>query len=501
MFDGRAQGARFRISPLELCVSGFFCFASLVIIALCVTDYSITWMHPEVFLAERKHVLALTEIHWRDVARFFDCEALSDICAEARFLSYLTGYVNSFFRLWLVRYIPPHPSISITWLLSFASLYFFYRTIVLLTDDPPAALLGTGLYALSAGYLSSLLMLFNPAKALAGFFVNFCLFQATRVRRSPDHRAWSVAAVVLYLSLFLAYCSDQSCWFLCGGIPVLLVDWRQRRDWPFLACVVATFPLFLAFVTWAAPAIVKSLWGYTDFEFWSYVFNVGRAAKGVPFLERLNVRTLGAIAYNMLQSEFTWWRSGSTVAALSLLPLVTAILAAAGLASRQMRLLLARTALLLALFTCYESLLLTRHFVEAGTFYYGALFPNFALPMVAVAISCLRGARTDLGARAARAVACLAAIYLGYISFTWCMNFNRYWMGVHDRLYARTDLVPQDYGPLTLGAPLSEAKVAAYWRAARTGEDFRRLRPAFAPRDIWLFEKLDAWRRRQGLDP
>ena len=204
--------------------------------------------------------------------------------------------------------------------------------------------------------------------------------------------------------------------------------------------------------------------------------------------------TLGTIAYNMLQSEYTWWRSGSTVAALSLLPLAVAILAAAGLASPEMRARLARTALLLALFTCYESLLLTRHFVAAGTFYYGALFPVFSLLVVAVAISCLRGARM------ARAVACLGAIYLGYISFSWCMAFNRHWMDVHDRLYAREELVPQAYGPLTLGAPLSEAKVAAYWKAARTGADFRRLRASFAPMDIWLFEELDAWRRRQGLD-
>ena len=500
MLDRRTQGARPQASPLELWVSALFCFASLVIVILCVSDYGINWMHPEVFLVERKHLVGLTGLHWRDLARFFDCEILSDVCTRARFLSFLTGYVDSFFRLWLVQYIPPHPSITITWLLSLASLYFLYRTIVLLTEDPAAALLGVGLYALSAGFLSSMLMLFNPAKALAGFFVNFCLFLATRIWRSPDKRACSPAAVILYVSLFLAYCSDETCWFLSGAIPILLMDSPRRRDWPFLACVAATFPLFLAFVTWVAPAIIELLWGYQHFDFWSWAFNVGRAAdpNEPPLLTRLSVPTLAAIAYNMLQSEYAWPHSGPTVAALSVLPLAAAVVAAAGLANREMRWLLARTTIVLAMFVVFQSLLLLRHYVAAGTYYYGALFANFSLLVVAVAISCVRRAGTAHGARAARALACLAAIYLGYVSFSWCMAFNRYWIGVHDKLYA--EMVPDLYGPLTPGAPLSEAKVAAYWRAARTGEDFRRLRASFAPKDIWLFAELDAWRRRQGLD-
>jgi len=107
-------------SPLELYVAALFCLACLAIVVRCISDYGMTWMHPEVFLAERKHLLGFTALHWRDIGRFFDCGALSDICAEARFLSYLTGYVNSFFRLWLVQYIPPHPSMSKTWLLSLA---------------------------------------------------------------------------------------------------------------------------------------------------------------------------------------------------------------------------------------------------------------------------------------------------------------------------------------------------------------------------------------------
>ena len=494
----RAPRARFgprlnwrpRTRAFELGAAALFCLAALAIVIDCLSDYSINWMHPEIFGAETSHLSGLTQLHWIDVTRFFGCQLLSDVCARARFLSYLTGFVDSFFRLWLVQYIPPHPSLNVTWLLSFASLYCLYRTIVLITDDRPAALLAVGLYALSAGFLSNMLMLFNPAKPLAGFFVNFCLMLAAQIWRSRDHRVYSPAALLLYVALFLAYSSDETSWFLCCAIPLLFVDLWRRRGRALLAAVVASFPLFLAFVTWAAPPIIMWLWGYRYSDFWSLAFDVGRAAtpNELPLLDRLDAGTLAATAYSMVKSEYSWWRSGPTLAALSLVPIVGGLAAAALIAEPWMRRLFIRATAVFLLFVLFECLILLRAYIASGTYYYGALFANYSLLMVGVAIACVRRVP------AARIVAFLAAVYLGYVSFSWCMATNRSWIARHDQLYA--EMIGDRYGPLTPGAPLSEAKVAVYARAAMAWQDLRGLRATFAPKDVWLFEELEAWRRR-----
>jgi hypothetical protein len=474
---------------VERLVAVLFFALSFGVVVYCLTLYHTNWMHPEVFLAERKHIVGLTSLHWQDIARFFDCEALSDQCTRSRFLTYLTGYVDSFFRLWLVNYMPPHPSITVTWVLSFASLYFLYRTIRDLTDDRFAALVSTGLYALSAGFLSLLLMLFNPGKALAGFFINFCLYLAGRIAKAPAGRVESITALALLMSLLLAYFSDETTWFLCGAIPLLFPTFFERRHRALLVALTATFPLYLAFLTWTAPLIMRCLWGYNHFHFWSWAFDVG-AAHGdePPLLTRLKGTVLLDEAYNIVASQYAWWRSGTAIAELSLLPLAALIVAAAVFAERARRLLLLRTVLLLGAFLLFQCLLLLRHYVAAGTYYYGALFSNFSLLVGAAAMNCVRGKRV------ARVSALAVAVYIGFLSCSWCLATNEQWIAIHEGIYGQ--LFRSQYGLLSPAAPLTEAKVAAYWSAVREGRDVCGLRRSFAPKDVWLFEEMEAWRRR-----
>lgn len=475
---------------LEKWLAGLLFLASLIVVISALSNYKFNWMHPEIFAAEQKHILGLTALHWRDVARFFDCDDIADTCTRARFLSYLIGYLNSFFRLWLVRYIPPHPSLSLNWIVSFASLYFFYRTIALLTGDRTAAFLAAGLYALSAGFLSMMLMLFNPAKPLARFFVNFSLYLAARIWRAPDGKAASPIAIVLFIALFLAYTSDETTWILSGAILILFPDFLQRRHRRFLFCLLATFPIFLAAVTWVAPAAIAYFWGYQDFNFWGWALNLGRQAEPdqPTLIERLSAREIWLHAYAMAESQYAWWRSGPVIAAVSLLPVAGGVVATAWMANREPRALLVRATVLLVAFVLFQDVLMLRHFIESGTYYYSALFSNFSLLVVGVAVSCVRGVR------AARVVCFFAALYLGYVSYSWTMAFNRGWMVIHDDIYR--EVIGDRYGPLSPGASLNEAKVANYWRAVRANQDVRDAQTAFAPRDVWLFEEMASWRRR-----
>ena len=487
---------RIRDIPISELSSMLFCFVALAAVVRCLSDYNMNWMHPEIFLAEEKDLSGQTGMHWQDLAHFFDCQMTSDECQRTRFLSYLTSYVNPFARLWLLQFMPPHPSLSVTWILSLASLYFFYRVIFWLTRDRTAACLGVGLYALSAGFLSMMLMLFNPAKPLAGFFVNFCLYLATKIQTFKDRRACSATAILLYFSLFLAYCSDETAWILYGAIPVLFPDFLRRRSWRLALCLLLTFPLFLAFITWGAPNVIRYFWGYQNFDFWGWTFNVGRQAlpDQLSFFERFRASALWIGAGNMLRSQYAWWQSGARIEALSLWGLGGAVLSAGFFGRRDQRALFVRTVIMFFLFLAFQGLIELRAANEVGffysdRFYYGALSSNFSLFVVAAAASCVRRVPT------ARCLCILAALYIGYVSFTRCLEVNRNWIVVHDGIYART--IGNRYGPLRLGAPLSEEKVAAYWRAAQAGHDTSGLWASFAPKDAWLFNEMDAWRRRQ----
>jgi len=339
------------------------------------------------------------------------------------------------------------------------------------------------------------LMLFNPAKPLAGFFVNFCLCVAATIWRSGDLRATSMSAVLLYVSLALAYCSDETAWILYAAIPALFPSFISRRSWRFALCLLLTFPLFLAFVTWGAPAAIKYLWGYPHFDFWAWTFNLGRHAEPSEYslFERISVPALVAGAGNMLQSQYGWPWSGAQIEALSTWVLGCIVLSAGLFCRRAQSLLLVRAAILFIVFSVYQGVVTLRGANEIGhvylsSYYYDALSSNFSMLILAAAAACI-------GESPAARFACIfCALYIGYVSFSQSIMLDKSWIAAHDTIYARE--IAKRFGQLTLGAPLTARKVADYWRAARSNHDVQGLTAAFAPKDAWLFEEMDAWRRR-----
>jgi hypothetical protein len=481
-----------RECSLEIWATWLFFLGSLAVVILCLFDYNINWMHPETFGWQNAILSGTKGLQWSDWAQFFNCDLVGEQCTRARFLSYELSYVDAFYRLWLIQYIPPHPSLSVGWFFSVTSLYFLYRTIFELTRDRSAALLSTGLYALSAGFLSNMLLSFHPAKPLAAFFVNFCLFLSIKIWQSPSIKVYSPIAILLYVCLLLAYSSDETTWILAFVIPVLCPHLLDRRHWPLLTCIVLTFPLFLALVTWGAPVFIRKFWGH-EFYFWSWAFNVGAVAdhNSPPLLARISVSAMWAEALNMAESQYAWWKSGETVAAVSLLPIAGGISVAAAFAAREKRELLVRVMISLLMFTVFECLILFRHYTAYGTYYYGALFSNFSLLVVGVAIASLGHIRM------ARVMSMCAVVYLGYVSFTWFTAFNKGVIAYHNRIYA--EVVGNEFGPLDPRATLTATKVIEYWRAVQMGQDVRSLQSAFAFKDVWLFTLMDAWRRREPL--
>ena len=474
------RNLRFRKKSLDEWLAAAFCVLSAVVVLFLLSDYALNWVRTDYFLVEVQwpirqemlfgggYTLGPTPLNPYNLARFFfDC--LGGDCGRARFLSFLVIHLDNMFRAWLAQYVPPHPSLSLTWGLSFASLYWLYLTVLNLTRDRTAAWLVVGLYALSEGFLSMLVMLAAPAKPLAGFFVIFCLYSASQLRTTGDRRAGSARAVLLYTSLILAYSTDESAWVLYGAIPIMFPELFSRRHLSLPICLLATFPLFLIFVTWIAPIATTYFWEpfKYNFDFWGWTLNIGPdGTGGTTLLDRFDVSSILATAWNMVRSEFAWPHSGTTVAIASVLPIALGLGAALAVGRPRLRSGLARAIILVVLFAIYEGLLMRRlgsGGIAYSTYYYGSLFPVFSLLMIGIAFACFRGILV------ARIACVVVSSYLGYISYSAAMDDNRSAMIEHERIYAH--YLQVDHGALTAGAPLTRAKVEGYWRAARVGGD------------------------------
>ncbi len=473
-----------------------WCAAGLLALCLAIgvytlSDYSANWMHPEIYLAEQRHApdiesmgLSSKAFH---IARFADCHTLSDNCNRTRLMSYYVGYLNPFFRLWLEKYIAPHPSVSLTWLFSIATLFFLYRLVRNLTGDRSAALLTTALYSLSAGFLSVMVMLFNPAKPLASFFVCCGLYVAGLVVRG--NLPWQAPlSWLLYVIITLGLFSDETAWLLPLYIVILFPAFLQRVRWPNTLCMFLTIPFFLGFVTWELPILARFIWRYDFVNLWGmapmqeglYVAQ-DKAALILKLLSGMS-----SIAYNMFNSEFAWWQSGTLIAVVSFLLLAIGIAVSAQYGRRDARYLLARTVLLLIVVSGFQCAVMAQTDTAAGTYYYDNLFPLFGVLVIGASFACLRGYNI------ARGFAVAVCIYLGYVSFTWFLSANREWIAGHELWYGR--LVGEQFGPQH--TPLSEAKVAALWRQASAGADVSSEAPKFAPKDLWLFQEMDILRHR-----
>jgi hypothetical protein len=83
-------------------------------------------------------------------------------------------------------------------------------------------------------------------------------------------------------------------------------------------------------------------------------------------------------------------------------------------------------------------------------------------------------------------VCTVAAIYLGYVSFTWCLAFNAAWIPMH---YPQHDLRSENH--------FTASQVVDYWMAVRRGEDVRSL--PLQPKEQWLADLMDNWRQRHGV--
>ena len=403
-----------------------------------VCDYSRCFQENEVYANWLgRIVLEGRSFSWSDLKTVFDVWSM-DGGSRPRFLSYLFAIWTAKARLALWDVLPPHPSFSPIWAFSLLlGPWLLYRFLKGELECRWSALLGTGLYMATAGYLSSAAMLFHPGKPLANVVVIGTLYAAMKANRRaksfpPDETPRFSAPMTLFLAgVFpVLLFTDETALFALAILPV----WSHRffipRRWngPNLrACFwniadYAVAPIGYLLITFGfAPWLVHRLMGQ-PFDFGLILtryqdpgkFDMGHILQHLTTLLAGGLAPWSALKADMPIADALVWRPGSLLGCL-------AILSGLGLmafAGRLYRKSSARIAALMLVFWALQSFAAAHHpltLVVSG-YYYGAIFSVLLAVLFAGALGgILRKSR----------IRWLAVGMAGYLLAIQIHNFNR----------------------------------------------------------------------------
>ena len=158
--------------------------------------------------------------HWEDFGRSLNVDSL-DPNRITRPISDLVRLMNVKFRAFCWDFIPPHPSLSCYWPLSFfVTPFLLFKFFKNMGCYAASAFGGTCLYLGSIGFLSPLVMLLLPAKALVNFLAVLSLYLGSKIYKNMMglNRKCSVNDlpyfwqnfVLFLLSIFLGFFCDET---------------------------------------------------------------------------------------------------------------------------------------------------------------------------------------------------------------------------------------------------------------------------------------------------
>ncbi len=208
--------------------------SSLLILACLIAAVSFIWLIADYDLNHQSTELPNRMLHLtgggepaslRDLGRAFDSMNLEMDAPRGRYLSYALEVVNFRLRMFLWRYIYPHPSFSFIWLFSLASLWLLYKAAREIGFRPSAALSAVVLYATSIGFLSGFIYLDHPGKPMINVFVIAGIYIYGRIYRVKSGTLLTIRApftiVLISLFGFLGVLLDESAVLLFAIIPLM----------------------------------------------------------------------------------------------------------------------------------------------------------------------------------------------------------------------------------------------------------------------------------------
>lgn len=335
-----------------------------------------------------------TDIVPRDFLRGFDILCFDNAASRVRFIGWTVEVFDAKALLWLSRYLPPHPSFSLNWILTLVlTPLVLFKLVRFQSRSYQAAWIAVILLLISAGSLSGITLRDGPFKPLVNFFT-LCAFYLAAVsdrlqKRSQHIELKSIGVffgmlAVVFISLF----TDETSWFLYLAIPILypklFVKPKRGLYW---GSYLGMFVLFLLIITFLAPVLVER-YGSGGFDLWGYIITPDDAPD-VTMWERWNMNNLLLSVRNLAISQFIpwnqpWWG----VAYLIIVPFLAMCYFRLPAARRRLFL---RYLLLLGVYLVFIIFYLGKgaegEQVLMTPYYYGALFSVLSILPLAILLS------------------------------------------------------------------------------------------------------------------
>lgn len=193
-----------------------------------LSNFTNTFMHPEFKNIEAGYLKTGMAFTKKDFINVWDWRIDEEgYPRTTRWLSWFMDLVNVKFRVWLWRFILPHPSFSITWLWSLIInpwLLFVYLRKKRISKD--IALIVIAFYLMTPYVLSSVFVLFRTGKILAHFFMLLALVMVSLNEEQPSKETYFVG---FCLSLMLGAFCDETAFIIIPMICFLHPEYIFRK--------------------------------------------------------------------------------------------------------------------------------------------------------------------------------------------------------------------------------------------------------------------------------
>ncbi len=226
-----------------------WCVAWFVVACVYLIGWALAsdsaWMLPEAFIWKSQIMQDIASGSWSTVfQRTFDVQLFEYSPRCTRPLASVFEIIDTVFRSLLWKWLIPHPSLSLSWVLTLGISPFLMYRILLDRGLPASAAFGCiGVYLTQMGTLSNTVVLFRSAKPVALFFLLLCWFLAEKLRREKFSRR---RYALLLSSLFVSFLFDESTLLSYLLVGLLLASTLFKRP---MAAFLFTIPLFCYLAT------------------------------------------------------------------------------------------------------------------------------------------------------------------------------------------------------------------------------------------------------------